>query len=60
MWTAEHTVETKAPRETIWRLWENVPGWREWDDNLDRARWIIPSRLGRGAKTVAACLGGTR
>jgi hypothetical protein len=30
MWTNEHSIETTASPEAIWRLWSDVPGWREW------------------------------
>jgi hypothetical protein len=30
MWTNEQSIETTASPEAIWRLWSDVPGWREW------------------------------
>jgi hypothetical protein len=29
MWAAEHSIETGASPDAIWRLWANVPGWPE-------------------------------
>jgi hypothetical protein len=36
MWTAEHSIETVASAETIWRLWSNVGGWPEWNADIER------------------------
>jgi uncharacterized membrane protein len=30
MWTAEHSIETTAAAEAIWRLWADVPRWPDW------------------------------
>ncbi len=37
MWTAEHTIETTAEPEAIWRAWADVPRWPEWNADLARA-----------------------
>jgi hypothetical protein len=37
MWAAEHSIETSATPEAIWRLWAEVPRWPEWNADLDRA-----------------------
>jgi hypothetical protein len=37
MWTAEHSIEAGASRESIWRLWADVPRWSEWNADLARA-----------------------
>jgi uncharacterized protein YndB with AHSA1/START domain len=37
MWAAEHSIETGASPEAIWRLWADVPGWTEWNPDLARA-----------------------
>ena len=38
MWTYEHTLETKAPAEAIWRLWADVSTWSRWDDDIEWAQ----------------------
>jgi hypothetical protein len=38
MWSHEHTVETEAPAEAIWRLWSDVSTWSSWDDDIEWAR----------------------
>ena len=37
MWSAEHSIETSASPEAVWRLWANVPRWPEWNADLDKA-----------------------
>jgi hypothetical protein len=37
MWAAEHSVETTASPEDVWRLWADVPRWPEWNDDLGQA-----------------------
>jgi uncharacterized protein YndB with AHSA1/START domain len=37
MWTAEHSIETSASPEAVWRLWADVPRWPEWNADLARA-----------------------
>jgi Polyketide cyclase / dehydrase and lipid transport len=36
MWAAEHSVETTASPESIWRLWSDVPSWGEWNADIER------------------------
>src|SRR5262245_65097563 len=36
MWQTEHTIETSAPPEAIWRLWSDVEGWPEWNGDIER------------------------
>jgi hypothetical protein len=37
MWATEHSIETTAAPEAIWRLWAGVPHWPEWNADLARA-----------------------
>jgi uncharacterized protein YndB with AHSA1/START domain len=37
MWTTEHSIETNATPEAVWRLWSDVATWPEWNADLDRA-----------------------
>lgn len=41
-----HTVTTTAERAAIWRLWMDVPSWKEWDDGLKDAECTGPLSLG--------------
>jgi hypothetical protein len=36
MWTTEHTIETSATPEAIWRLWADVPGWPQWNADIEQ------------------------
>src|SRR5215475_10704457 len=40
MWSAEHSVETSAAPEQIWRLWADVPGWPEWNGDIEEIELI--------------------
>jgi uncharacterized membrane protein len=35
-WTAEHTIETAAPPETLWAIFRDVPGWKTWNAGIER------------------------
>jgi len=36
MWTTEYSIETKATRAAIWRLWSDVASWPDWNDDIER------------------------
>jgi uncharacterized protein YndB with AHSA1/START domain len=38
MWSAEHSIETSASHEAVWRLWADVSGWPQWNADLARAQ----------------------
>jgi Polyketide cyclase / dehydrase and lipid transport len=40
MWASEHSVETSAAPEQIWRLWADVGGWPEWNGDIERIELI--------------------
>jgi hypothetical protein len=42
MWTTEHSTETAASPEAIWRVWSDVERWPEWNADLDRAELSGP------------------
>jgi Polyketide cyclase / dehydrase and lipid transport len=46
MWAVEHSVETTATPERIWRLWADVPGWPDWNRDIDRIELIGPFASG--------------
>jgi len=35
VWTSEHSIETAAPPEAIWRLWSDVTGWPKWNADIE-------------------------
>jgi uncharacterized protein YndB with AHSA1/START domain len=37
MWAAEHSLETSASPEAVWRLWADVQRWPEWNADLAQA-----------------------
>src|SRR5262249_3041741 len=36
MWAAEHSIETSALPEQVWRLWADVEGWKEWNGDIEQ------------------------
>jgi hypothetical protein len=46
MWANEHSVETSAAPEQIWRLWADVAGWPEWNGDIERIEPIGPFAAG--------------
>lgn len=46
MWHAEHTLETSASPEALWRRLAEVERWPEWDGELEWAKLQGPLRVG--------------
>ena len=46
MWATEHSIETSAAPEAIWRLWADVAGWREWNGDIERIELDGPFAAG--------------
>ncbi|HEX2418194.1 MAG TPA: hypothetical protein VHJ83_08760, partial [Micromonosporaceae bacterium] len=46
MWTAEHSLETTASAESIWRLWSDVPSWGDWNGDIERIAISGPFAVG--------------
>jgi len=40
MWATEHSIETSAAPEVIWRLWSDVAGWPEWNGDIERIELV--------------------
>jgi hypothetical protein len=55
MWANEHSVETTAAPEQIWRLWADVAGWPEWNGDIERIELIGP--FAAGSKIVMTPIG---
>jgi uncharacterized protein YndB with AHSA1/START domain len=36
MWEYEHSIETSAAPEAIWRLWSDVEGWSSWNADIEK------------------------
>ncbi len=50
MWTYEHSTETDAAPEAIWRLWADVENWADW--NADIANIEISGPFAAGTEIV--------
>ncbi|PID70771.1 hypothetical protein CSB37_01655 [bacterium DOLZORAL124_38_8] len=35
MWSKKVTIQTKAKREQIWKLWADVENWNKWDNEVE-------------------------
>jgi hypothetical protein len=46
MWTNEHSIETTASAEAIWRLWADVPGWPDWIGDIEHIEISGPFAAG--------------
>jgi len=46
MWKTEHSVETTAQPEDVWRVWEDVPGWPRWNGDIQRIELVGPFAAG--------------
>lgn len=55
MWTAEHSTETSAGPEQVWRLWADVPGWPEW--NADIQHIELDGSFAAGGRIVMTPIG---
>ncbi|MFF3070195.1 SRPBCC family protein [Kitasatospora sp. NPDC057904] len=48
MWTYEHSVETDATPEAVWRLWADVDHWGAWNADIVSVRIDGPFEAGTG------------
>jgi uncharacterized protein YndB with AHSA1/START domain len=54
MWTAEHSIETTAAPEAVWRAWADVPRWPEWNADLARAELVGDFAAGSTIRMTSA------
>src|SRR4029450_6307168 len=47
MWAVEHSVETSATPQAVWRLWADVERWPEWNAGVERIEVRGPFDVGR-------------
>ena len=50
MWKKEITIETKATKEQIWKLWSDVENWNKWDNEVQTSE--LNGKFEKGAKGV--------
>lgn len=50
MWTYEHSIETNAMPEAIWRLWADVESWGAWNADIESIQ--ISGPFAEGAEIV--------
>jgi hypothetical protein len=55
MWSVEHTMETTAAPEDVWRLWADVAGWPAWNRDIERI--AVDGPLAPGSTIVMTPIG---
>ena len=58
MWTTEVTRKTTASKEQIWKLWADVPNWKVWDKEVEKAELF--GEFKTGTKGVLKPAGGPK
>jgi Polyketide cyclase / dehydrase and lipid transport len=46
MWEYEHTVETTATPDVLWRHWSDMPAWPEWNEGIEKIEINGPFEVG--------------
>jgi hypothetical protein len=46
MWAVEHSVETSASSQAVWRLWADVERWPEWNAGVEQIELRGPFAIG--------------
>ncbi|MEU3510630.1 SRPBCC family protein [Streptomyces longwoodensis] len=46
MWEYEHSIETNATAEAIWRLWADVENWGAWNAEIEKIEMNGPFTTG--------------
>ncbi|MDX6349035.1 MAG: hypothetical protein QOF84_3825 [Streptomyces sp.] len=46
MWVYEHSIETSATPEAIWRLWTDVEHWGDWNADIEKIEISGPFAAG--------------
>jgi uncharacterized protein YndB with AHSA1/START domain len=46
MWSVEHSLETRASAEAVWRLWADVERWPEWNAGVEQIELHGPFAVG--------------
>jgi uncharacterized protein YndB with AHSA1/START domain len=46
MWETEHSIETSAAPESIWKLWADVHAWPTWNADIERIELQGPFAAG--------------
>jgi ligand-binding SRPBCC domain-containing protein len=50
VWEAEAEIETAAPPDAVWELWDDPTRWTEWNEQLASVRMAGPLALGGKAR----------
>ena len=46
MWEYEHSTETNAAPDDVWRLWSDMAAWPQWNDGIEKMQIDGPFAVG--------------
>ena len=46
MWESEHSTETNAAPEDVWRLWSDMAAWPQWNEGIEKMEIDGPFAVG--------------
>jgi uncharacterized protein YndB with AHSA1/START domain len=46
MWEYEHSTETSAAPDVVWRLWSDIAAWPQWNDGIEKITVDGPFAVG--------------
>ena len=46
MWEYEHSAETTAAPDVVWRLWSDIAAWPQWNDGIEKITVDGPFSVG--------------
>jgi uncharacterized protein YndB with AHSA1/START domain len=46
MWEYEHSAETTAAPDVVWRLWSDIAAWPQWNDGIEKITVDGPFAVG--------------
>lgn len=46
MWEYEHSIETTAAPDTVWRHWSDMAAWPQWNDGIEKIQIDGPFTAG--------------
>jgi hypothetical protein len=46
MWEHEHSVETSATPDAVWRYWSDMVAWPRWNDGIEKIETHGPFAVG--------------
>lgn len=51
MLMTKHTIETEATPTQVWKVWQDVENWKEWDEEIELSQIDGPFQTGTSGST---------